>query len=196
MYELTKLLREKNAVIQDDDQTIEIPGQGIVSLKDIEERLQVLFERQMKKDPYIKSDVYLQTAAILFTLSKINSKYKQKMPSEMQEIYNQCIEGIKKDPASIDRIHMQYNVLTEKINDSIYHALRFNQIPMDLSRGRLRRDAELVPKNLERIEFLNEFIGFPLIKEHFQERAIFPIIGDIKDPKIKEKSSNALIFML
>ena len=52
----------------------------------------------------------------------------------------------------------------------------------------MRAENESASKNLKHLEFLNEFIGFSLNNEHFQERAIFPIIFDVKNAKEKEKA--------
>ena len=49
LYKLMKTLRETQVIIKEEGRTIEIPGKGSIDIRDIEQKLQELYARQLKK---------------------------------------------------------------------------------------------------------------------------------------------------
>ncbi|MCB1112081.1 MAG: hypothetical protein H7A37_04810 [Chlamydiales bacterium] len=181
LYGLLNAIRQNPDIAWKGD-VIQFSDKINISIKEFEEKLLELFQDEIKGNPYVKRDLYLQFTAIVFTLSKLHQGNMESMNNEVEKYFRTCIDEIKADPVSMQRVKKQYNALVGRINYDLHFQIRRDKAEAEsMLGGSFLNNREQTVKEMEHIEFLNLFAAFELDKDHFEGKAVFPMMFDMEN---------------
>lgn len=151
------------------------PGRDI---REVSKRLVALYNNEMRDEPYVKSDIYIQILMAVNTLKSRCPHYKKFMSPKLHEIYKIALENLKEDKKVVDLFRTEYNKMATELNSRLVCLLENQQ----------QGDEHFNRENtVEKLKLFNLLAKMSLNDSHFMGFSLIPLHYDLTQPNDRYK---------